>query len=128
MGIKIIEKVFWEWYENKYKAALHRIRKQKDKIRSLDRQKSAYSRQVKRLQKRNTELRLDLANMVYEVCPHCDIQQVFMWDVTIDGFVAHCPSCGDKIFVCSKCDAGIDSCGECGFGYADGCCLMEVEE
>lgn len=127
MSLQNIGAVFFQWYENKYRSAIHKIGKQKDRIKVLKRQKTAYSRQIKRLQRRNTELRRDLADMVYEVCPHCGDEVAIRWDVEYYGYIAHCPVCGGKLMLCSQCDKGLEVCGECGFGYADDSCLQEAE-
>ncbi len=126
MGIKIMESVFWNWYENKYRAAINLNIRQKKKIKALNRQKSALSRWVKRLQRTNRKLSQDLADMTYEVCRNCNSENVFKWNVEYDGYKAYCAVCGSAMMVCSKCDKGLEACGACGFGYEDGGCLQEV--
>lgn len=74
----------------------------------------------------NHRIRRDLADLVYEVCPHCHTEVAIRWDVKADGFIAHCPVCGNKLMLCSMCDKGIENNGVCGFGYADDSCLQEV--
>lgn len=104
------------------------IKRYKNKTQALTRQKKALSRRLKRTQKENARIKKDVADLVYEVCTHCSSEVAIRWDVSIDGYIAHCPVCGEKIRLCSRCDAGIESCGVCGFGYDNDSCLQEVEE
>lgn len=102
------------------------IKRYKNKTQALVRQKKVLSRRLKRVQKENTRIKKDVEDLVYEVCTHCGSEIAIRWDVKIDGYIAHCPVCGERIRICSKCDSGIEACGICGFGYDDEGCFQEV--
>lgn len=104
------------------------IRRYKSKIQVLTRQKKALSRRLKRVQRENARIKKDVADLVYEVCTHCGSEIALRWDVKMDGYIVHCQVCGERIRLCSKCDAGIEDCGVCGFDYDNDGCLQEVEE
>lgn len=40
---------------------------------------------------------------IVEVCPHCDAENVQMWNVDTMGFVTTCSECGKKILLCDEC-------------------------
>ena len=40
---------------------------------------------------------------VVEVCPECGAENVMMWDVEKEGYVAYCPHCGSKMMLCDEC-------------------------
>lgn len=49
------------------------------------------------------------AFVVTEYCPHCDKEQSLLWDAGKDGYEIYCPTCGEKIMLCSVCDE-FDAC------------------
>ena len=49
------------------------------------------------------------AFVVTEYCPHCDKEQSLLWDAGKDGYEIYCPTCGEKIMLCSVCDE-FDTC------------------
>lgn len=62
---------------------------------------------------------------VYEICPHCDNEVGLMWDIEADGLHAFCPYCGERLMLCSECDA---TKGETGCDYnskTDKCSMQE---
>ena len=61
-----------------------------------------------------------------EMCPFCDMTQLYSFDdVDSKGYV-ECPHCGHKIHACSICDIahGTANCGGCGL-KSDGTCAEE---
>lgn len=50
-------------------------------------------------------------SFISEVCPHCDEENTFIWDVTKDGMMAFCPHCGKPMLICSMCED--QRCGKC---------------
>lgn len=40
---------------------------------------------------------------VTEVCPHCETEVTFAWDVEEFGYNAFCPVCGKRLMMCSQC-------------------------
>ena len=40
---------------------------------------------------------------VTEVCPHCESENTIVWNVDIEGYVAYCPRCGNKMMLCDEC-------------------------
>lgn len=112
--------------DERYESVLGKLKRYRRRIKVLEKQKFASSRYIKRLLRENAKIRKDMDDLVYEVCPHCSTEVAIRWDVKVDGFTAYCPICGNKLMLCSMCDAGIENCGICGFGYADDSCLQEV--
>ena len=49
------------------------------------------------------------AFVVTEYCPHCEKEQSILWDAGKDGYEIYCPTCGEKIMLCSVCDE-FDTC------------------
>lgn len=45
----------------------------------------------------------NLMREITEVCPHCDSENQFMWDVEKDGYIAKCTSCGNEMCLCDEC-------------------------
>lgn len=43
------------------------------------------------------------ANLIHEHCHSCDNHVVMAWNTTEHGFVAYCPFCGARLFLCSVC-------------------------
>ncbi|MDE6388940.1 MAG: hypothetical protein K2L82_14160 [Lachnospiraceae bacterium] len=112
--------------DKRYDSLIGKIKRYKRRIKVLERQKYASSKYIKRLLRDNAKIRRNVADLVYEVCPHCNTEVAIRWDVKVDGFTAYCPICGKKLYLCSMCDKGIENDGVCGFGYADDSCLQEV--
>lgn len=50
-------------------------------------------------------------SFISEVCPHCDAENTFIWDVTKNGMTAFCAHCGKPILICSMCED--QRCGKC---------------
>jgi len=40
---------------------------------------------------------------VIEVCPHCDYENEFEWDVTTMGYKTVCRKCGKQLLLCDEC-------------------------
>lgn len=40
---------------------------------------------------------------VVETCPHCDEENVMLWNVELCGYVAYCNHCGKKMMLCDEC-------------------------
>lgn len=40
---------------------------------------------------------------VTEMCPHCDTEVTVRWDIG-DGMQTVCPTCGEKMMLCSMCE------------------------
>lgn len=40
---------------------------------------------------------------VVEVCPECGAENIMVWDVKKEGYVAYCPHCGSKMMLCDEC-------------------------
>lgn len=59
---------------------------------------------------------------VVEVCPHCDTENVFVWDVEEEGYKAFCPRCGKEMMLCDECMHADDNQGQaCDWSGKDGC-------
>lgn len=69
---------------------------------------------------------------VSEVCPECDNENTFVWDVSTQGYKAHCLSCGADMMLCDACSHAEDNlnvscnncdwhCGEDGKGHCFRC-------
>ena len=43
------------------------------------------------------------ANIVVEVCPHCDMEVEMKWSVEMFGYKAYCPYCGQRLMLCDEC-------------------------
>lgn len=41
---------------------------------------------------------------VYELCPHCNVEAELSWDVKTQGYLSKCPSCGERLLLCSECN------------------------
>ena len=41
--------------------------------------------------------------VVTEMCPHCESENTFVWDVSKNGYKVHCPSCGKTMMLCDEC-------------------------
>ena len=42
-------------------------------------------------------------SFVVELCPHCDIENMFEWDVKSQGYLATCQKCGKEMMLCDEC-------------------------
>lgn len=42
--------------------------------------------------------------LVVEECPDCGNEAWLIWDVSWDGYLAHCPYCGYRMMLCNMCD------------------------
>lgn len=40
---------------------------------------------------------------IVEVCPHCEAESNFEWDVKSMGYVSKCPVCNKEMFLCDEC-------------------------
>ena len=40
---------------------------------------------------------------IIEICPHCDYENQFEWDVTTMGFKTVCRNCGKQLLLCDEC-------------------------
>lgn len=40
---------------------------------------------------------------IVEVCPHCEHENQFMWDIEKNGYQARCEKCGADIMLCDEC-------------------------
>lgn len=40
---------------------------------------------------------------IVEVCPFCDREVYMRWSIEDDGYVAHCPYCGETMMLCDEC-------------------------
>lgn len=40
---------------------------------------------------------------IIEMCPHCEAENEFPWDVETMGYVATCQHCGKKLMLCDEC-------------------------
>ena len=55
-----------------------------------------------------------------EVCPYCDRENVYQWNVEIMGYIAVCQHCGKEIMLCDECQywdknpCKCDWCDDCG--------------
>lgn len=59
---------------------------------------------------------------VSEVCPHCERENTFVWDVEREGFKAFCPGCGERLMLCSECVFSGENCDY--NDYSDFCHMM----
>lgn len=64
----------------------------------VERRKAAEARAEKALERAKIQ-----AFVVTEYCPHCDKEQSLLWDAGKDGYEIYCPTCGEKIMLCSVC-------------------------
>lgn len=55
------------------------------------------------MQTKNIERYKTNAVQITEYCPHCDSEQTVFWSVQKDGYEIFCPTCGEKIMLCSMC-------------------------
>lgn len=128
MGTFKVTELFVKANAARYNQAIWKLKRARKKSEERRKEIRSLKARNKRLLRRNARIRGDISDLVYEVCPHCNDEVCLRWDVEERGYVAYCPSCGEKIYLCSKCDKGIEECGACGFGYADDSCFMEVEQ
>ena len=40
---------------------------------------------------------------ITEVCPHCDKENTFLWDVKKQSYTSTCEHCGKKLMLCDEC-------------------------
>lgn len=66
--------------------------------------------------------RADSEHYVAEVCPHCERENTFVWDVEREGFTAYCPGCGERLMLCSECAFSGENCDY--NDYSDFCHMM----
>ena len=45
-------------------------------------------------------------HVVVELCPHCENEILFGWNVEEFGYAAYCPVCGKRLMLCSECQRG----------------------
>lgn len=45
-----------------------------------------------------------MKKMIYELCPHCNTEVSVLWDTAVQGYLTKCPSCGERLLLCSECD------------------------
>ena len=45
----------------------------------------------------------DKDDFIVEVCPFCDREVYMRWSIEEDGYVAHCPYCGETMMLCDEC-------------------------
>ena len=38
-----------------------------------------------------------------EICPHCMGENIIQWNTEVQGFVAKCTHCGEKMMLCDEC-------------------------
>lgn len=58
---------------------------------------------------------------ITEVCPHCDAENQFMWDVKRNGYIAKCTTCGKEMFLCDECTHADDNkCRKCDWHKENG--------
>ena len=38
-----------------------------------------------------------MKEVIYELCPHCNVESEILWDITAQGYVTKCPSCGETL-------------------------------
>ena len=58
---------------------------------------------------------------VVEVCPECGAENIMVWDVEKEGYVAYCPHCGSKMMLCDECIHSDDA-PICDWSPCNGCC------
>lgn len=62
---------------------------------------------------------------VCEMCPHCGEDVITTgWDISVHGFKATCPYCGDKLMLCAECQNG-DELRFCDWNNETNTCHME---
>jgi hypothetical protein len=44
-----------------------------------------------------------MTKTIIEVCPHCDYENEFEWDVTTMGYKTVCRKCGKQLLLCDEC-------------------------
>ena len=44
-----------------------------------------------------------MKEVIYELCPHCNVESAILWDITAQGYITKCPSCGKQLLLCSEC-------------------------
>ena len=42
-------------------------------------------------------------NLIFQHCDNCDNDVLMQWNTAEHGFVAYCPFCGERLFLCSAC-------------------------
>ena len=57
--------------------------------------------------------------MIVEVCPHCNREAYMRWNVEDDGYVAHCPYCGEPLLLCDECIHRDGNDGDAPCNYCD---------
>ncbi len=45
-------------------------------------------------------------HVVVELCPNCENEILFGWNVEEFGYTAYCPVCGKRLMLCSECQHG----------------------
>ena len=81
--------------------------KEHDGHRSINPQKAKVKiRKIKAYKKPETK-----ESFISEICPHCDAENTFLWDVTNDVKTPFCAHCGNPMRICSICED--QRCGKC---------------
>lgn len=80
-----------------------------DLLTELKRVKAKRKEYQIRAAKADMEIANIQAFVVTEYCPHCEKEQSILWDAGKDGYEIYCPTCGEKIMLCSVCDE-FDTC------------------
>ena len=62
---------------------------------------------------------------IFEPCPHCDTTVGVVWDVESDGYEVYCPSCGEKIMLCSMCPNSNECDWKADFNGKGHCMMMK---
>lgn len=53
------------------------------------------------------------ANLIQEHCHNCENVVVMEWNTAKHGFIAYCPFCGARLFLCSVCQRNQDGDNTC---------------
>lgn len=52
-------------------------------------------------------------NFIHQHCDNCDNDVLIQWDILSYGFIAYCPFCGEKLFLCNACEHNINHANDC---------------
>ena len=44
------------------------------------------------------------SDFIHQHCDNCDNDVLMHWDTSLHGFVAYCPICGERLFLCDVCE------------------------
>ena len=69
---------------------------------------------------------LDETKELSEQCPYCEEKFIISWNLKKHGMVAHCPYCGNEIYLCSSCPTS-KGYGECDYDNDSKCCRYHKE-